>query len=145
MHTKTIKNKDKGWKMRKNYGLKSLVLNWAHPPSSASVCMYINLAQNTCEGGLCCDYDYGVFSVCGRDDYGLLCCYQNVCTVKFSLIAHTVHKNKGKTKWLKFQGNCWLAPWKLQEWQSNQKAGLMFMWSPSADFKHISLKWNYEK
>lgn len=33
--------------------------------------LYINLAQNTCEGGLCCDYGYDFFSVCGRDTYRL--------------------------------------------------------------------------
>lgn len=70
--------------------------------------MYINLAQNTCEGGLCCDYAYDVFSVCGRDSYRLLCGYQHVCTVKFSLIAHTVHKNKRKAKRLIFRG---IADW----------------------------------
>lgn len=86
---------------RENGGLKK---HWMLHSAQPSVCLcfsvhilYINIAHNTCEGGLCCDYGYDVFSVCGRDGYGLWQGKRIFALWRFLLwSAHTVHVNVRK-------------------------------------------------
>lgn len=121
--------------MRKDYGFKSLVLNWAQPPlrlcSDVHV-LYINLAQSTYEGGLCCDGWYDAFSVCGRDSCKLLYWSLTHCEVFCKLMYIQRRTTKD-------QHNGWESnglPTGHRDKSGGGQPELPFMWSLSAEQTH---------